>query len=49
MQKKLEKTFFGLEIIAFEFVALTTRFYWETILAIVCQYVNKQFLDLRNY
>ena len=29
MQKKIEQIFFDLEIIASEFVALNTRFYWE--------------------
>ena len=42
MQKKIQKFFFDLEIIAFELVALNTRFYWERILVIGCQYVNKQ-------
>ena len=42
MQKQIEKIFFNLEIIAFELVALNTRFYWERILVIGCQYVNKQ-------
>ena len=41
MQQKIEKRFFDLEKIAFEVVALNTRFYWERILAIGCQYVNK--------
>ena len=40
--KKIEKIFFGFDIIAFELVALNTRFYWERILVIGCQYVNKQ-------
>ena len=49
MQQKIEKTFYDLEIIAFEVVALNTRFYWERILVIGCQYVNKQSQDLRYY
>ena len=49
MQKKIEQTDFGLEIIAFEFVVLNTRFYWERILVIGCQYVNKQSQDFRYY
>ena len=31
MQKQIQKIFFDFEIIAFELVALNTRFYWETI------------------
>ena len=41
MQKKMNKSFFDFEITAFELVALGTRFYWERILVIACQYVNK--------
>ena len=41
MQKKIAKIVFDLEIIAFELVPLDTRFYWERILVIGCQYVNK--------
>ena len=33
VQKKLPKIFFDLEIIAFELVALNTRFYWERYLS----------------
>ena len=32
-----------------ELVSLNTRFYWERMLVIGCQYVNKQFQDFRNY
>ena len=49
MQKKFLKIFFDFEIIAFELVALNTRFYWERILVIGCQYVNKQSQDLKSY
>ena len=49
MQKKIQKMFFGLLIIAFELVALNTRFYSEKILVIGCQYVNKQSQDFRYY
>ena len=49
MLKKIEQIIFDLEIIAFELVALNTRFYWERILVIGCQYVNKQFQDFRYY
>ena len=49
MQKKIAKIVFDLEIIAFELVPLDTRFYWERILVIGCQYVNKQSQDFRNY
>ena len=49
MQKKFQKIFFDLEINAFELVALNTRFYWERILVIGYQYINKQSQDLRYY
>ena len=50
MQKKeIEKLFFDFEIIAFELVPLDTRFYWERILVIWCQYVNRQSQDFRYY
>ena len=49
MQKKIQKILFNLELIAFELVALNTRFYWERILLIGCQYVNKQSQDLIYY
>ena len=41
MQKKLQKTFFYLEIFASELVGLNTGLYWETIILISCQYANK--------
>ena len=47
MQKKIEKIFFDFEIIASELVALDTRFYWERILIIGCQYANKHSQDFR--
>ena len=46
-QKIIEKIV--LRFIAFEFVALDTRFYLEKILVIECQYVNKQSQDFRYY
>ena len=49
MGKKIVKMFFYLEIIAFELVALNTRFYWERMLVIGCQYVNKQSQDFIYY
>ena len=49
MQKKIEKIFFSLEIIAFELVALNTRFYSEIMLVIGWQYVNKQCQDFIYY
>ena len=49
MQKKMEKIFADFEIIAFESVALDTRFYWGTILFIGCQYVNKHSQDFWYY
>ena len=42
MQKKIQKIYLGFEIIAFELTALDTHFYWEKILFIGCEYVNKQ-------
>ena len=47
MQKKVEKIFLDFEKIAFELVVLNTRFYWERILVIKHQYVNKESEDLR--
>ena len=49
MQKKVHKIFFDFEIIAFEFIALNTPFYWLIVLVIGCQYVNKQSQDFRYY
>ena len=48
-QKEIQKFFFYFQIIAFELVALNTRFYWERILLIGCQYVNKQSQDFRYF
>ena len=45
MKKKIHKIFFDLEIIAFELVALNTRLYWERIIVIGCQYVDKPSQD----
>ena len=49
MQKKILKIFFGLKIIAFELVALNTRFYRERMLVVGYQHVNKQSEYLRYY
>ena len=49
VQKKLPKIFFDLEIIAFELVALNTRFYWEKILVIGSHYGNKESQDFRYF
>ena len=49
MEKKIEKILYDFEIIAFELVAVDTRFYWERILVIGCEYVNKQSQDFRYY
>ena len=49
MQQKAYKTFLDFEIIAFESVALDTHFYWERILVIGYQYVNKQSQDFTYY
>ena len=49
IQKKFQEIFLDLDIIAFKLVSLNTRFYWERILLIGCQYVNKQSQDFRYY
>ena len=49
MQKKIQKTDFGLVIIAFELVALNTRFYLEIMLVSGWQYVNKLSQDFIYY
>ena len=49
IEKKIEKFFFHSQIIAFELIALNTRFYWERILVIGCQDVNKQSQDFKYY
>ena len=49
MQWRIHKIFLDFEIISFELVALDTRFYWERILFIRCQCVNKQSQDFRYY
>ena len=49
MQKKIRKIFFDMEVIAFELVPLNTGFYWERIIVIGCQYVNKTPQDFRHY
>ena len=49
MQRKIENFFFGSEKIAFELVALNTSFYWDRIIVIGSQYVNKQSEDFRYF
>ena len=49
MQEKIQKIFFDFQKIAFELVVLNTRFYWETIHFIRCQYVNNQSQYFRHY
>ena len=49
MQKKIQKTDFGLAIVAFELVALNTRFYLEIMLVSRWQYVNKLSQDFIYY
>ena len=49
MKQKTQKMFFDFEKIAFEFVVLGTRFYWERILVIGCQYVKDISQDFRYY
>ena len=48
-QQKMEQKFSNLEVIGFELIALNTRFYWERIIFISCQYVSKQSEDFRYY
>ena len=49
MHKKIKKMFFGFQIIAFELVALNTRFYWENILVLGSHYANKESQDFRYF
>ena len=49
MQKEIQKILFDFEIIAFELVALNSRFYWENILVIGCQYADKESQDFRYF
>ena len=49
IQKKIQKSFFGWEIIAFELVAWNIRFYWENILVIGSQYGKKESQDIRHF
>ena len=49
MQKKMQKTFCDFEIIAFELAALDSLFYWQRIVVIGSQYVNKQSQIFRCY
>ena len=49
IQKKFQKIFFDIWLIAFELVALDTRFSSDRILVIGCQHVNKQSQALRYY
>ena len=48
-RKESHNTFFDLEIIAFDLVALNTGFKWERILVIGCQFVKKQSQDFGYY
>ena len=49
MQKKIKKIFFDVEIISFELFALKSRFYWQNILVIGCQYANKESQNFRYF
>ena len=49
MEKEVEIIFLDFGTIAFEFVASNTGFYWERILVIGRQYVNKVSQDLRFF
>ena len=49
MHQKSKKRFFNFEIIAFQLLALNTRFYWGEIHAVGSQFVNKQSQDFIYY
>ena len=49
MLQKIQKIFFDFDVISFELVALDSHFYWERIVVIGWQYVNKQSLDFTYY
>ena len=49
IEKKIQKIFFDLQVIASEFVALNTRFIWERILVIGCQKVNEKPQDFKYF
>ena len=49
MHKKVQKIFLDFQTIAFELVALNSRFYWENILVIGCHYANKESEDFRYF
>ena len=49
MQKKTEQIFLDFEAIAFELIALNTRFYWERFLVIGGQYAKKDCRDFRFF
>ena len=49
MRKEIEQIYFDLEVIAFEYVSLNTRFSRKRILIMWCQYVNKHSQDSRYY
>ena len=49
MDENTEKNIFKTNLIAFELVALDTRVYWERILVIGWQYLNKESQDIRYY
>ena len=48
-KKKNSKMYFDFWNISFELVALNTRFYWDRVLVIGCEYVNKQCQELKNW
>ena len=49
MQKKIKNIFFDVEIISFELFALKSRFYWQNIFVIGCQYANKESQNFRYF
>ena len=49
IQKQIEEIFFDFEVIAFQLVSVNPRFYWERILVIGCDYVNKQSQNYTYY
>ena len=49
MHQKIEEISFDIDIIAFDLFALDTSFYWERIVVIGCQYVDKMSQDISYY
>ena len=48
MQKKIEKILFDFYVFTFELVLLNIHFYWDRILVIGCECINKMSQDYRD-